>query len=122
MQTKYDIGCLHKAKQLIHKDPSKHYTIPEIARHVGFSNSKLKTGFKKLFGMGLYKYLQHERMEKGKYLLRNTEKTLKEISRSLGYKYSNNFSTSFKKQFGIPPEAWRKKNQISPFANNIGPL
>ena len=111
MPTKYDIECLHKAKQLIHKDPSKHYTIPEIARHVGFSTSKLKTGFKKLFGMGLYKYLQQQRMEKGKHLLENSEKTLKDISRSLGYRYSNNFSTSFKKLFGIPPEGWRKKSK-----------
>ena len=111
MTTRYDIECLNKAKELIHKDPAKHYTIPEIARHVALSPTKLKSGFKKLFGMGLYKYLQQQRMEKGKYLLENSEKTLKDISRSLGYKYSNNFSTSFKKQFGMPPEAWRKKFQ-----------
>jgi len=107
MATKYDIECLQKARQLIHKNPARHYTIPEIAKHVAFSSSKLKKGFKKLFGMGLYKYLQYERLEKGKYLLENTEKTLKEISRTLGYKYENNFSTSFKKKFGKSPGAWR---------------
>ena len=110
MPTKYDIECLHKARQLIHIDPSKHHTIPEIARNVAMSPTKLKNGFKALFGMGLYKYLQQQRMEKGKYLLENTEKTLKDISRSLGFRYSNNFSTSFKKHFGMPPETWRKKN------------
>lgn len=108
MLTKYDTECLKQARELIDKDPSRHYTIPEIARHVALSPTKLKTGFKKLFGMGLYKYLQQERLEKGKYLLENSEKTLKEISRSLGYRYKNNFSTSFKKKFGKPPAAWRK--------------
>lgn len=103
----YDIECLNRAKQMIHNDPSRHFTILEIAKHVGFSSSKLKTGFKQLFGMGLYKYLQETRMEKGKYLLENSEKTLKEISRTLGYKYKENFSTSFKKRFGKPPAAWR---------------
>ncbi|MDB5198738.1 MAG: hypothetical protein JWO92_701 [Chitinophagaceae bacterium] len=47
--------------------------------------------------MGLYKYLHQERMEKGKYLLENTEKTLKEISSLLGYKYKENFNAPFKK-------------------------
>jgi AraC-like DNA-binding protein len=107
MTTGYDIECLNKAKQLIHKDPSRHYTIPAIARQVAMSQTKLKSGFKKLFGIGLYQYLQEQRMEKGKYLLENSEKTLKEISRSLGYKYKNNFSTSFRKKFGRPPAAWR---------------
>ncbi len=111
MLTKYDKECFDNAKELIHKDPSRHYTIEEIAKYVGFSTSKLKTGFKKLFGMGLYKYLHRERMEKGKYLLENTEKNLKEISHSLGYKYSNNFSTSFKKQFGISPSAQRNNSE-----------
>ena len=108
MITKYDIECLNRAKDLIHKDPSRHYTINEMAKLIGFSPSKLKTGFKKLFGMGLYKYLHEQRMQKGKYLLENTEKTLKEISRTLGYKYPNNFSTSFKRQFSKSPTAFRK--------------
>lgn len=107
MMTKYNIECLNRAKELIDKDPSRHYTIQEMARLIGFSTSKLKTGFKKLFGMGLYKYLHERRMEKGKYLLENTDKTLREISRTLGYKYYNNFSTSFKKQYNKTPSAFR---------------
>ncbi|MBA2250390.1 MAG: helix-turn-helix transcriptional regulator [Chitinophagaceae bacterium] len=107
MATKYDIESLQKARELIDEDTARHYTIEEIARHVAFSSSKLKKGFKKLFGMGLYKYLQCKRLEKGKYLLENSEKPLKDISRSLGYKYENNFSTSFKKKFGISPGAWK---------------
>lgn len=104
---KYDIECLNRAKGLIDKDLTRHYPIADIANQVGFSESKLKTGFKKLFGKGLYKYRFEQRMEKGKYLLENTEKTLKEISRLLGYKYKENFSTSFKKYFSKPPAEWR---------------
>lgn len=109
--TKYDKECLEKARELIDKDPSRHYTISEIALHINFSPSKLKTGFKTIYGTGLYQYLRKKRMERGKYLLENSEKTLKEISRLLGYKYSNNFSTSFKKDFGKAPGEWRIENQ-----------
>lgn len=107
MMTKYDLECLNRAKELMDKDLSKHFTIPEIAKHVNFSTTKLKTAFKKQFGMGLYKYHQEQRLEKGKSLLETSEKTLKEISRILGYKYRENFNTSFKKKFGKPPGSWR---------------
>ena len=101
--TKHDIECLQEAKKIIEKNIARHYTIPEIAREIGFSCSKLKTKFKYLFGMSVYKYREDKRLEKGKLLLENTEQTLKHISRTLGYKYKNNFSTAFKKKFGKTP-------------------
>jgi AraC-like DNA-binding protein len=110
--TKYNIECLNRAKELIDKDPSRHYTIQEMARLIGFSPSKLKTGFKQLFGMGLYKYLHEQRMQKGKYLLENTDKTLRDISHTLGYKYSNNFSTSFRKQYNKSPTEFRNNPDL----------
>jgi AraC-like DNA-binding protein len=108
MLRKYDMDCLRMAKDLIDKNPARHYTIPEIARHVGMGETKLKTAFKNVYGTGMYKYLHRERMEKAKTLISNSEKSLKEISSILGFKYQNNFSTSFKKQFGVSPDAWRK--------------
>ena len=106
--TNTDIELLNEAKKLIEKDISKHYTIYEIARTVGLSESKLTRGFRILYKTGLFGYLETARMEKGKYLVESTDKTLKEISRSLGYKFRNSFSIAFKKRFGQDPRSWRK--------------
>lgn len=104
-----DIEHLNEARELIDKDVSRHYTILEIARQVGLSESRLTRGFKQLHNMGLFEYLENARLEKGKGLIENTDKSLKEISKSLGYKYRNSFSLAFKKKFGTDPRSWRKK-------------
>ncbi len=103
-----DIEYLEEAKKLIDKDMSKHYTILEIARHVGLSESRLTRGFKFLFNLGLFEYLEEARLENAKNMIENTDKRFKEVSKVFGYKYSNNFSKAFKKRFGISPRTWKK--------------
>jgi len=107
--TDIDIELLAEAKKLIDKDTSKHYSITEIARHAGLSESKLTRAFRIQYKTGLFEYLEKTRLEKGKYLLENTHKTIKQISTSLGYTYPNNFSTAFKKKYGCTPRTWKKK-------------
>ena len=103
-----DIEHLKEAKELIDKDVSRHHTIYEIARQVGLSESRLTRGFKILHKMGLFEYLENARLEKGKFMIENTDKSLKDISKYLGYKYRNSFSLAFKKRFGQDPRSWRK--------------
>jgi AraC family transcriptional activator of pyochelin receptor len=110
--TDRDIEQLNEAKKLIDKDTSKHYSIPEIAREVGLSKTRLTRGFKQLFNSGLFEFLENARLEKAKELLANTNKTLKQISVDLGYKYSNNFSTAFKRKYGRTPRSWKKNPDV----------
>ena len=105
--SKYDMACINRAKDFIDADKGRHHYISEIAAHAGIARTRLKAGFKKIFGMGLYHYLQEQRLQKGKYLIENTGKTMKEISYSLGYKYVNNFSSAFKKRFGKTASQWK---------------
>jgi AraC-like DNA-binding protein len=105
--TNYDIECIEKAKDFIDADIAKHHNIPDIAAHAGMSATKLKASFRQMFGMGIYHYQREQRLQKGKILLEETDKSIKEISRSLGYKYVNNFSTAFEKRFGKTARKWR---------------
>ena len=106
--TQYDIECLYEAREMIAADISRHYTIEQIAKHVGLSATKLKKGFKELFKTTLFEYLETERMEKAKQLMRSTDKSLKQISRLAGFRYMNNFNRTFKRKFGVSPHEWRK--------------
>jgi AraC-like DNA-binding protein len=103
----YDIECIQRAKSFIDSDMRHHHSISEIAGYAFINSSKLRAGFKQLFGSGLFHYLAEQRLQKGKYLLENTEKSLKEISLLLGYKHTCNFNTAFKKRFGTPPGSYR---------------
>ncbi len=105
----YDIECIQRAKNFIDSDTRHHHSISEIAEYAFINITKLKAGFKELFGLGLFHYLAEQRLQKGKYLLENTGKSLKQISHLSGYNYTCNFNTAFKKRFGKPPGSYRKE-------------
>ena len=107
----YDIECINKAKDYIDANFKRHHPISEIAAYAGMSQTRLKKGFKEIFGKGLYEYLHEGAMLKAQSVLENTHKTIKEISRTLGYKYSNNFCIAFKRRFGKSPRKWRIDHQ-----------
>ncbi len=99
----YHIERLQAIKALIDSNLTRHYTISELAKHAGMSETNLKASFKQLFGKGLYHYLIQQRFVKAVYLLEETDMTLKEISHKLGYKFTCNFITAFKRKYGKPP-------------------
>ncbi len=105
--TDTDRELLSEAKKLIDKDVSIHYTITEIARHVGVSESKLTKGFRVIYKAGLFEYLENMRLDKGRELLETTHKSLKQISACTGYRHPNNFITAFKKKYGTTPGKWK---------------
>ena len=108
--TEHDLSAIYAADQLILSNLDKHYTISQIARKVGINESKLKTGFKKVIGMTLYERLHTERMEKARELLLHSDKPIKAIHEEIGFEHLTNFITSFRKHFGVPPAALRRKS------------
>ena len=103
-----DIKRLYEARDLILKDISRHYTIEEIAVHCMISPTKLKKGFKAVFGTGPFELLENHRLEKAKEMMSDRDIPLKIIAAKTGFKYPNNFTRAFKKQYGTTPSAWRR--------------
>lgn len=107
----YDKDQLTYIKTLVDKDISRHYTIDELARLAALGTTKLKIGFKQVYGKGIYTYLRELRMEKAAELVTGTEKTFKEIARLTGFKHYNNFLAAYKNYHGISPGQARKEDQ-----------
>jgi len=106
--TAYDIECLQTVKNKMDEDSSRHYSIHDLAGLAGMGSTKLKAAFKQYFGMGVYTYLQDERMRKAKVLLETTEKPIKLIAKGAGFAYVTNFNTAFKRKYGRTPGTLRK--------------
>lgn len=104
----YDMECLQKAKTLIEKDLSRHFTISEIAAVSGIGTTKLKQGFKKQFGHPIFVYLRRQRMQYAASLLTDTNKTIKQIAKAVGFLYTSNFTTAFTSFHHISPALYRK--------------
>lgn len=97
-----------RAVSIIEADVRKHFTIREISLAVGTNSYSLKQGFKQMFGMGPYEYLQHARMKIAIDLLSQTNQPVKSITRQVGYKSSSSFIVAFRKINGTSPAHWRK--------------
>jgi AraC-like DNA-binding protein len=102
-----DIALIYKADSIISSNLQKHYTIDELAKMVSTNSLKLKLGFNKLYGMGVFQRLVFRRMEHAKVLLETTDKPINEIATHAGYDSAASFIHAFRKAFGFTPREWR---------------
>jgi len=104
----YDFGAIQQAKQIIEKDPSKHFCLSRLADMVGINENKLKTGFRELFQISPYKFLVKLRLEKARELLEESDDTVQQISDKVGFESYNGLSVAFKSAFRLSPTQYRK--------------
>jgi AraC-like DNA-binding protein len=99
-----DIQKLMKVERVLVKDlgepPPK---IEALAKMSMMSATRLKTGFKQLYGTGIYTYYQTVRLQKAKEMLLSRRYSIRETAGAVGFHNTANFSTAFKKQFKILP-------------------
>jgi AraC-like DNA-binding protein len=106
-----DIKRIYKADSIIAANLQKHYTIEELSRLSGTNKLKLKLGFKKAYGMGVFRRLIFRRMEHAKLLLESTDKPINEIANLTGYDTAASFIHAFRREFGLTPREWRNREQ-----------
>ena len=102
-----EVERMHKTRQLLEEQYVNPPTIGELARHIGLNEAKLMHDFKQLFGQTIFDFTQNLRMDEAKRLLETTERSITEVAFDVGYEYSSNFTTAFKRRFGITPSAAR---------------
>ena len=107
----YDILALNKAKEILRNNIQNPPNVSGLSKQVKINEFKLKNGFRKMFHITPYKYVEQCRMEKAKYLLENDEMNVNEISQVLGYKYQNNFAKIFRKYYKVSPKELMKSRK-----------
>jgi AraC-like DNA-binding protein len=99
-----DMECFLKIQRLLIKEVSeKPPTIEQLAKMVAMSATRLKKGFKEMYGMGIYTYYQKARLQKAKELLMSGSLTIKETAAATGFYNTLSFVNAFKKEFNILP-------------------
>ncbi|MDH6601843.1 AraC-like DNA-binding protein [Myroides gitamensis] len=110
--TTRDIESIHFVAHIIQSNIGHPLTIEEISKKVGINQTKLKLGFKQLYGTTIFGYLQELRMNQAQKYLLNTADSIEEISIKCGYINTSNFSNAFKKHFGYAPSRCRQNSSI----------
>ena len=107
-----DVRCLRKARECIRRQYTPPPTIDDIAREVGLSATKLKSGFKALFGKSISQYANDLRMQRARELLRKFDIPILLVAETLGYGYQNSFTVAFRRYFNVLPKDYRSDPSI----------
>ena len=94
---------LQRARDLIISDPGQAFSVDEIARQAGISNSGLQRLFRRAEGCSVFDYVRQVRLDQAFTLLSQGTMSVQEVSTLSGYKNPANFATTFKRRFGISP-------------------
>jgi len=108
-----DVQRMQKARAVLEQEYITPPTIHQLARALGLNEAKLMRDFKQLFGQTIFDFTQNIRMDAAKTLLETTSKSITEIAFDVGYEYSSNFTTAFKRRFGVPPSVARESAKHS---------
>lgn len=85
-------------------------SVQEAADICAMSETYFMKFFKKMTGMTFVEYLNTLRLEKAQFMLKNTPKSVSQISEDCGFHNFSYFIRSFKAHFGITPKQCRTKN------------
>jgi len=98
-----------KALALMHECPAEAWTMDTLSKEVGLSRSALADRFGILLGEPPMRYLARHRMNVAANLLREGRQNASNIAYAVGFNSEAAFNRAFKKEFGVPPGAWRKE-------------
>lgn len=106
-----------RALALIHGRPGEPWTSEALADAVALSRSAFSDRFAQLIGVPPKRYLLQWRLQVAKEKLRHGNAAIAQVAHEVGYEAEAAFNRAFKREFGLPPSAWRKTVQGGRAAN-----
>lgn len=98
-----DIERIHDAKGILVRNMENPPSLLDLALQVGLNDTKLKRGFRQIFGTTVFGYLQLKRLERARSLLEERNMNVSEVAATVGYSSLSHFAKVFKQHFGTKP-------------------
>jgi AraC-like DNA-binding protein len=105
-----DIDRIHRAKDILISDMENRPSLLELARKVGLNDTKLKRGFRQVFGTTVFGFFREHRINQARELLNRGKLSLDEIAYSSGYCDTSHFIKDFSRHFGTTPGNYLKQS------------
>ena len=86
------------------------FTLEEAAQRLNYSLPHIRYVFQLKNGVPLAKFITIFRLKQAAAKLKNPDCTVAEAALSSGFADANHFSILFKKQYGVSPSTWKKRN------------
>jgi AraC-like DNA-binding protein len=95
----------------MHAEPARPWTVDDLGREVGLSRSALAERFAHLIGEPPMQYLKSWRLALGARALKEGSEPVIHVAQKVGYESEAAFNRAFKREFGMPPAAWRRRSR-----------
>ncbi|MDQ6882101.1 MAG: AraC family transcriptional regulator [Pseudomonadota bacterium] len=99
-----------QALAAMQRSPDRDWTLDALAREANTSRSVLSERFQQRMGTPPMQYLAQLRLALAASLLATSEVPLIRIAEDVGYQTDTAFSRAFRRQYGVPPAAWRRRH------------
>ncbi|MDO5309023.1 MAG: XylR family transcriptional regulator [Planctomycetia bacterium] len=96
------------ALQIIHTARLESLTVDRIAREIATSRRALEIKFRRTLGRTILEEIKTVRMERAKQALRETDATLDQVAKMVGFRATSYFIQSFRKTVGMTPFRYRR--------------
>jgi AraC-like DNA-binding protein len=95
----------------LHEQPTRAWTLAELAREIASSRTVLVERFSQLVGVPPMLYLTRWRLQLAAEQLARGSAKVAAIGAQVGYESEAAFSRAFKRETGLSPAAWRRARQ-----------
>lgn len=95
--------------EMIDNNLNQMLTVEDLARNLHVSKATIYRMFRDHCHCTPLAYMTNKRMTMAEWMLRHSERSIKEIAAALGYKNQLYFSTSFKKYHQLSPKNFRRR-------------
>ncbi|HVU30150.1 MAG TPA: alpha/beta fold hydrolase [Sphingomicrobium sp.] len=107
-----------KALSIIHTRFAEELDVEGLAREAGVSRTILGEKFAELIGEPPMRYCARWRMRMAANMLRDGRQSTANIAYSVGFNSEAAFNRAFKREYGVPPATWRKREEAQRLATS----
>ena len=107
-----DMEQIRLARDILIREIDTPPTLKSLARKAGLNDTKLKRGFRQLFGTTVFGYLRQYRMEQSTRILSSGRMNVDETAHILGFHDTAHFIRQFKQHYGTTPGTFLKQNRL----------
>ena len=100
---------LLRARDAIDRTYADELDVPHLAEIACVSEAHFIRGFRSTFGETPHRYLQRRRVERAMFLLRETDRSITDVSFDVGFSSLGTFSRTFHEIVGQSPRAYRAR-------------
>src|SRR6516225_5487443 len=100
---------LLRARDAIDRTYAEPLDVARLAEIACVSEAHFIRGFRATFGETPHRYLQRRRVERAMFLLRETDRSVTDISFDVGFTSLGTFSRTFRDIMGESPSAYRRR-------------